>query len=128
MYNKKKVEAMKMGKTTERETNKYGFAVKKCCASCIHRYFDEEDRRRCMLTDKRVRGCMKCEFWVMSEGMQKVGYNRGKVQNRLYQLKMLEVREEENRICAEGMEVQPTSVESIRRDFEVEHGDRYLLH
>jgi len=47
------------------------------------------------------------------------------VQRRAYQLSLMEVRISE--LNAKVRDVEPASVESIRRDFEVKHGSRFVI-
>ena len=106
--------------------NRYGITVKKCCASCQHKCLDDFANRKCELTGHKVRGKYKCDDWQMCEQLELMGCERGKVQRRAYQLSMIEVRTSE--LNAKVRDVEPASVESIRRDFEVKHGSRFLLH
>jgi len=117
-----------MERATETTVNKFGLVIKKCCASCQHRDFDDLERRCCLLKGKHVRGNCVCENWSMNVGLNTLGCNRGKVQRRSYQLSLMEIRISEAETNARGKEVEPASVESIRRDFEAVHGSRYLLH
>ena len=99
---------MKMKRANEMVANDYGIMIKRCCASCANRDFDDQELRCCQLTGLK---CLGCE--------------RGKVQRRAYQLSMIEVRTSE--LNAKVRDVEPASVESIRRDFEVKHGSRFLI-
>jgi len=83
-------------------TNDFGIMVKRCCASCTNKCFDDKDKRCCGL--------------------------RGKVQCRRYQLYVMEVRTAEFEAKAKGIDVGAAPVESIRRDFEELFGSRYLIH
>lgn len=117
---------MKMKRANEMVANDYGIMIKRCCASCANRDFDDQELRCCQLTGKHVRGNGVCDDWSMSDGLKCLGCERGKVQRRAYQLSMIEVRTSE--LNAKVRDVEPASVESIRRDFEVKHGSRFLLH
>ena len=116
-----------MKKANEMVANDYGMMIKKCCGSCHNRGFDEQERRCCQLTGKHVRGCAVCDDWSMSDGLKILGCQRGKVQRREYQLSLMEVRTSELNAIGKGKEMEPASVESIRRDFELKHGSRFLL-
>ena len=111
----------------EMVANEYGIMIKKCCGSCHDRGFDEQERRCCQLTGKHVRGNGVCDNWSMSDGLKILGCERGKVQRREYQLSLMEVRTSELNAIAKGKEVEPASVESIRRDFELKHGTRFVI-
>ena len=117
-----------MNRQTERVPNRFGHMVKKGCCSCPHKILNDLAQRRCELTNKPVRGNFVCSEWQMSEQLDMIGCEHGKVQCREYQLTLMEVRTSELDAIARGKDVTPASVESIRRDFELKHGSRYLLH
>lgn len=119
---------MKRCNETAMVPNKYGIMINKCCASCANRDFDDQERRYCKLTGKHVRGCSVCDDWSMCEGLTTLGCKRGKVQCREYQLHLMEVRTSELNAKSMGQEMTPVSVGSIRKDFELRHGDRFLIH
>ena len=119
---------MKRENKQEMVANNYGIMIKKCCGSCHNRGFDDMERRCCQLTGKHVRGSGVCDQWSMSDGLKILGCERGKVQRREYQLSLMEVRASELNAIAKGKEVELTSVESIRRDFELKHGSRFVIH
>ena len=108
--------------------NDYGIMIKRCCASCANRDFDDQELRCCQLTGKHVRGNGVCDDWSMSDGLKCLGCEHGKVQRREYQLSLIEVRTSELNAKARGKELEPASVESIRRDFELKHGSRFVIH
>ena len=118
---------MKLKRANEMVANDYGIMIKKCCGSCHNRGFDEQERRCCLLTGKHVRNCAVCDDWSMSDGLKILGCERGKVQRREYQLSLIEVRTSELNAVAKGEDNEPASVESIRRDFELKHGSRFLI-
>ena len=105
--------------------NDYGIMIKRCCASCANRDFDDQERRCCLLIGKHVRGNGVCDDWSMSDGLAILGCEHGKVQRREYQLSLMEVRTSE--LNAKVRNVEPASVESIRRDFELKHGSRFAI-
>ena len=117
-----------MIRIVERVPNRFGIMVKKCCASCQHKCLDDLARRKCELTKRPVRANYSCDNWQMSEQLDMIGCERGKVQRREYQLSLMEVRTSELNAMAKGKEMEPASVESIRRDFELKHGSRFALH
>ena len=107
--------------------NRYGITVKKCCASCQHKCLDDFAHRTCELTGHRVRGKNKCGEWQMSEQLEMMGCERGKVQRREYQLTLLEVRASESLAMQRGLNITPKRLEDIQQDFETEHGSRFLI-
>ena len=118
---------MKTETDFEVTVNPYGVRIKKCCASCKDRDFDDKDRRYCKLTGRHVRGNGKCNEWSLGDRLTTLGCKRAKVQCRAYQLFLLEVRTSELDAKARGKDVTPASVESIRRDFEQLHGNRFVF-
>lgn len=108
--------------------NEFGIMIKECCASCANRCFDDKELRYCQLTGRHVRGKGVCDNWSMSEGLKTLGgQERGKVQCRDYQLTLMEIRVSELKAVMMGKEVAPTSVESIRRDYELKHQSRFVI-
>lgn len=120
--------AMKrQAKDFKMSANEFGIMIKECCASCANRCFDDKELRCCKLTGKHVRCKGVCDNWSMSEGLKTLGCQRGKVQCREYQLTLMEIRVSELNAMFRGKEVTPTSVESIRRDFELKHKSRFAI-
>ena len=117
---------MKINKL-EMIANEKGIMVRKCCASCDNKEYDEQGLRCCQLTGKHVRGKAVCNNWSMNEGLRTLGCKQGKVQSRAYQLALMGIRVSELTAIAKGKEVSLTPVESIRRDFELKNGSIYSL-
>ena len=99
--------------------------VNKMCASCIHKCLNDFAQRDCLLTKKRVRASFVCGDWEMSEQLQTLGCEQGKVQRRAYQLTLLEVRVSEGLAELRGETITPKPLEDIRKEFEAEHGSRF---
>ena len=107
-----------MKKTTTVEmmlVNRYGITVKRCCASCQHKRYDDFGCRKCDLTKRKVRGRYRCDNWELSEQLESIGCERGHVQRRTYQLTLMDLRATES--------TKP--IEVIRREFEEEQGSRF---
>ena len=117
----------RQAKDFKMSANELGIMIKECCASCANRCFDDMELRCCKLTGKHVRGKGVCDNWSMSEGLKTLGCQRGKVQCREYQLTLMEIRVSELNAMFRGKKVTPTSVESIRRDFELKHKSRFAI-
>ena len=107
--------------------NRYGIAVKKCCASCQHKCLTDFAERKCALTNRRVKSRQKCNDWELSEGLASLGCERGRVQRREYQLTLLEVRASEDLARMRGQDIDQKPLEDIRKEFEDEHGSRFLF-
>ena len=112
----------------ETMTNQFGIKIKKCCASCGNKEYDEQGLRCCQLTGKHVRGKAVCDNWSMNEGLRTLGSKKGKVLSRAYQLTLMEIRVSELTAIAKGKDVSLTPAECIRRDFELKNGSIYSLH
>ena len=121
------IEMNKHMESTTMVPNRFGKMVKRCCASCQQKCYDDFGRRKCSLTQKSVkaRGC--CGEWKMSEQLDMIGCEHGKVQRREYQLTLMEVRASERLAMQGGMKITPKSLEEIRENFEKEHGSRFGL-
>ena len=114
-------------KNLEMVPNRFGVMVKKCCASCEHKCLNDFAQRCCQLTNKRVKAKQVCKKWQMSEQLGMLGCAHGKVQCREYQLTLLEVRASEHLAQMRGLTIPHKSLEEIRKDFEQEHGSRFIL-
>ena len=103
----------------EREmlVNRYGIAVKKCCASCQHKCLTDMAERKCEMTGKRVRGNHKCNDWELSEKLEMLGCEQG----------LMEVRASESLAMMRGQTITPKPLEDIQMEFETEHGSRFLI-
>ena len=123
-----KKENKNMGKKQlELVSNRFGIGVKKCCASCQQKEYDDQYRRICVLKGKCVRGCEVCDNWSMSDGLMKTGANRGRVVSREYQLSLMKVRGQELLAAKRGKAAEPMTLAQIQRQFEEEHGSRFAL-
>ncbi len=52
--------------------NAHGVKVKRCCASCKYKFYDEEGRRCCGQLQRRVAQKDVCQSWQMSEALLRV--------------------------------------------------------
>jgi len=76
---------------------------------------------------RRVKAGYVCGDWEMSEQLENLGCERGHVQRREYQLTLLEVRASEGLAELRGEVIEPKPLEDIRKEFEDQHGSRYLF-
>ena len=111
----------------ERVPNRYGIMINKCCASCANKCLDDFARRECRMTKRRVKAGYVCGDWEMSEQLETLGCEHGHVQRREYQLTLLEVRASEGLAELKGENVTPKPLEDIRKEFENEHGSKFLF-
>ena len=111
----------------ERVPNKYGIMINKQCASCANKCLDDFARRHCQLTKRPVRAGFVCGDWEMSSQLENLGCEHGHVQRREYQLTLMEVRASEGLAEMRGEAVTPKPLEDIRREFENEHGSRFIF-
>ena len=68
-----------MERATETTVNKFGLVIKKCCASCQHKYVENDGARVCAQMMLKVQPRFKCKQWQMSEGLMKAGMQNGGV-------------------------------------------------
>ena len=79
------------------------------------------------MTRRRVKAGFVCGDWEMSEQLEALGCEHGHVQRREYQLTLLEVRASEGLAELRGEVITPKPLEDIRREFEDQHGSRFLF-
>ena len=60
--------------------NNRGTKIKKCCASCGLRFYNE-GLRHCTIHGVTVDATDQCTEWQMSEGMEKAGIGTGTVRD-----------------------------------------------
>ena len=112
--------------------NPCGLRVKKCCASCMNKYVDEEGVRICPILDKYVKSCDVCDQWAMDYNTSQAGVCRGRVHRKEYLMFALAIRVEEAsealKAKKEGKpEPEPRSIESIRMEYEAVYGKTVLI-
>ena len=107
--------------------NRFGIMVKKCCASCKHKCLNDYAQRNCELTKRKVMALQVCDDWQMSEQLELLGCEHGKVQCREYQLTLMEVRASEHLATMRGLTITSKSLEEIQKEFEKEHGTRFIF-
>lgn len=57
--------------------NAFGIRIKRCCASCSNKIFDDKGCRICNCNDKVILNPKKCcNFWLMSESLSRAGLVR----------------------------------------------------
>ena len=61
--------------------NLYGVEVKRCCASCEHKWIDYDGTRLCTSMGLKVQHKFKCSHWKMAEGLTKAGSAQGAVRH-----------------------------------------------
>ena len=61
--------------------NVYGCAIKRCCASCEHKWIDYDGTRLCKSMNLKVQHKFKCSKWQMSAGLTKAGSAQGTVRD-----------------------------------------------
>lgn len=65
-----------------RVANDYGIKVKRCCASCQHKYIINDGTRLCLEEKRPVSQNYRCKKWQMSYGLKNAGKSGGTVRNR----------------------------------------------
>ena len=61
--------------------NNYGCEIKRCCASCQHKWIDYDGTRLCTSMGLKVQHKFKCSHWKMAEGLAKAGSGQGVVRH-----------------------------------------------
>ena len=57
--------------------NAFDIRIKRCCASCINKAFDDKGCRFCRHNEKVILNPKKCcNYWIMSENLSKAGLVR----------------------------------------------------
>ena len=116
-----------MEETEKIALNSHGLRIKKCCASCIHKYVEEDGSRACPIIDEYVKSDHLCEHWAMDYNTSQAGVCRGRVHKKEYLMFALAIR------LGEGAEAlnakkrgeiapEPRSITSIRREYEEDYG------
>ncbi|MBR1502503.1 MAG: hypothetical protein IJ618_01305 [Prevotella sp.] len=107
--------------------NDFGIGVKKCCMSCAHKDCTRlHGTRYCQEHHKDVGRWEVCNRWQMSRAMQMAGNGDGRIKRREYLAYLASVREEEEAARQLGLTIPSKSVETIRSEFEQEHGSIYI--
>ena len=112
--------------------NPCGLRVKKCCASCINKYVEEDGSRACPILDLYVDADHVCDQWEMDYNTSQAGVCRGRVHQKEYLMFALAIRLDE---AAEALKAkklgetapEPRSNESIRREYEENYGRTVLM-
>ena len=63
----------------ETTLNAYHIKVNKCCASCQHKYIEDDGTRSCTLMMLIVQQKFICKQWQMSDGLKNAGLQNGGV-------------------------------------------------
>ena len=114
------------------ELNPCGLRVKRCCASCINKYVEEDGSRACPVIDEYVEADHVCDQWAMDYNTSQCGVCRGRIHKKEYLMFALAIR------LGEGVEAirakkrgemapEPRSIESIRREYEEDYGSTILM-
>jgi hypothetical protein len=62
--------------------NDFGIKVKRCCASCQHKFVDNDGIRFCTEESRNVSQKNKCKKWQLSDGLKMAGKGGGLVRNK----------------------------------------------
>jgi len=110
--------------------NTQGIKVKRCCASCKYKCYDDNGKRFCSIMQLPVEQKSLCTRWVMANELQKMGHNPGKVKSREYLRFVQKVRSEEMVAIEEGRMTkrQCLTVEQLREEFRKAGGSVYAIH
>lgn len=102
------------------ENNNMGIPIKKCCASCDYKRFDNKNRL-CVLGEGIVPATYVCRQWRMSPRLFNVGKGDGRIKKREYLMYALnrQLEEEANAEAAnnENVHYRKSTLGEIRREF-----------
>lgn len=110
---------MKKRKRVMSVRNAQGIKVKQCCASCSHKFYDEDGHRCCDLLQMKVAQKDGCKEWQMREALQQMGRRPGRVKRKDYLKFVLKVRLEEIELLEQGRITlkECKTVEALRKEF-----------
>lgn len=107
--------------------NKHGVRIARCCMTCAYKVITEQNKLRfCMLDQLTHRRCHMCHDWQMSAQMQGAGTSGGRIKRREYLKFLATTRCEEQWAMENGEEIEPKSIEEIRKEFENLYGSIFL--
>ena len=107
--------------------NTHGIIVRKCCASCAYKDFNDVDFARvCTRRERKVKACNLCSLWAMSKQAQLAGWSQGRVKRKEYFEFLLEECESRKLATQLGLRVRARSIEELRVKFEQEQGSIYM--
>lgn len=107
--------------------NKHDIRMARCCMSCAYKVITEQNKLRfCMLDQLTHRRCHMCHDWQMNAQMQGAGTSGGRIKRREYLMYALAIRCEEQEEADAGEEIEPKSIEEIRKEFENLYGSIFL--
>lgn len=108
--------------------NKHGIRMARCCMSCAYKVETEFMATRiCSLDKLEHNRCHICHDWQMSAQMQGAGTSGGRIKRREYLKFLATTRCEEQWAMKNGEEIEPKSIEEIRKEFENLYGSIFLI-
>lgn len=115
-----------MKKAFYAELNCHYIAIKKCCASCQHRFVTDEGFRICRKHRKYVYKTNCCNCWLMNRKLNKSGARWGQMKNSDYLKFVARIRALENQRIKEaevkGFPLAMLKIETIRRMYSKLYG------
>lgn len=70
--------------------NPYGIAIKKCCASCIHKQFYSDDLRKCEFGATKLKPTNVCKRWELIHKLNNAGKGGGRIKKKRWLLHILD--------------------------------------
>ncbi len=99
--------------------NEQGIKVKRFCASCKDKFYNERGCRICNLRQLKVRPREVCKDWTMAQCLQQAGLRPGKVKCKEY-LKFVQKVRSEEKVLLEEKRIslkQCKTAEQLRTEF-----------
>ena len=107
--------------------NDFGIRVRKACMSCVHKDCTRlHGTRFCLEHHKDVGRREVCKQWQMSQQLKVAGKGDGRIKRRDYLAYLASIRQDEEAARLLGMAIPARTVETIRTEFEQEHGSIYI--
>ena len=110
---------IKRNKKVQSIRNTQGIKVKRCCLSCMHKFYDSRGQRFCDLCRLHVGVKDGCDRWEMHAVLKQAGLHQGKVKHRAYLRFVLKVRSREMELLEQGQInlKECKTVEQLRTEF-----------
>ena len=119
-----------MKKAFYAELNCHYIAIKKCCASCQHRFVTDEGFRICRKHRKYVYKTNCCDCWRMNRKLNRSGARWGQMKNSDYLKFVARIRALENQRIeeaeAKGYPLAMLKNETIRRMYAKLYGEFFM--
>ena len=119
-----------MKKAFYAELNCHYIAIKKCCASCQHRFVTDEGFRICRKHRKYVYKTNCCNCWLMNRKLNKSGARWGQMKSNDYLKYVSRIRAIESQRIeeaeAKGYPLAMLKIETIQKMYRKLYGEIFM--